>query len=482
MNKKLALYAILCISVILLVGQSSAIVRTEEEADWTRDSLGSYFRSKYQVFHDKKADQKSLAETTKEYKDYLTSNSRIFGGSVDRVLTGFTDTLSKHKGLAGNNAESFITNLKHQLRQLELKGQLSKDRVQAVLDKAHNQAIRQKILTESEWDKAYSFFTNSYQKPTWYQRVLQLNPSVEDGSSSFNNWLQSVIGHIGHVGGLTHEQTKVIADQLRTSISDTEFNRLGDKAWIDNFTNAISRKTNLKKEQLDKVISSIGRDVNGYKYFALDYTGQAQDQANNWCEQVKTCVDGFWDRVHAYIKHWKSIIKSYFHINHHEPTRVFPQRVTDSIKSVAHSITDDWEASSKSIVQSRSTESVKSRVYDAASQVTNAASQVTSKISDIDLDQVKNFDIKDSFAHFWRSKEHDLYRRLGYTEAQIDWIQDYLTKTFKNQKSSVHSKSDEAAIAIRRYLNAVHVQNPSQIDATVHRLKRHLESWRTLIN
>lgn len=481
MNRKLTLYAILCVSVILLVGQSSAIVRTEEEADWTRDSLGSYFRSKYHVFHDEKADQKSLAETTSEYKDYLTSNSRIFGGSVDRVLSGFTNTLSKHKGHASNEAESFITNLKHQLRQLELKGQLSEDRVQAVLDKAHHQAIRQKILTEAEWDKAYSFFSNSYQKPTWYQRVLQLNPSNDDGSSSFNNWVQSVIGRIGHVGGLTKEQTKVIADQLRTSISDTDFNKLGDKAWIDDFTTAVSKKTNLKKEQLDKVISSISRDVNGYKYFALDYTGQAKGQANNWCEHVKTCVDGFWDRVHAYIQHWKSLIKSYFHTNHYEPNRVFPLHVTDSIKSVAHSITDDWEASSKSIVHSRSTESMKSRVYGAASHVTDAASHVTSKISN-DLDQIKNFDLKDSFAHFWRSKEHDLYRRLGYTEAQIDWIQDYLTKTFKNQKSTVHSKSDEAAIAIRRYLNAVHVQNPSQIDATVHRLKRHLESWRTIVN
>ncbi|KAI9353105.1 hypothetical protein BD770DRAFT_436392 [Pilaira anomala] len=545
-SKKLTLYAILCIAIILFVGQSSAIVRTEEEADWTRDSLGSYFSNKYQQgFHDKNADdQNSLAEIRREYKDSLISNSRIFGSGVDRLVSGFTDTLNKHRGSPDNDLDPFITNLKYKLRELELKGQLSKERVQAVLDSAYHHAMRHKILTEDEWDEAYDTFTNIYQQPSWYQRVLSLKPNVEEGASAFNNWIQSVMGHLGHVGGLTKEQTKAIADQLRTSVSDTDFSRLGDKNWVDDLTRTLSRKTDLKKDQLEKIVASIARDVNGYRYFALDYTGKGREHAQNWCDQVKTGVDGFWDRLHSQMGRWKSIVlgNSYrdhpshyqhpsdreylshhdhhhhhhsdnkhphhdfdhhdhsahhdrpshhdrlsYHDRHshhhdHEHAKIHPHRVADSVKSVAHSISEDWEASSHSIVRSRSTESIKSKVSSAASHVTSAAAHATSKISDFDLDQLKNIDLKDSFAHFWRSKEHDVYRKLGYTEAHINWIQDYLTKTFKNQKSSVHTKSDEAVIAIKRYLNAVHVQNPTQVDATVHRLKRLLESWRTLVN
>lgn len=488
MNKKLTLYSILCIAVILFIGQSSAIVRTEEVDNWSTDSLGTYF-NKYNVFHDKKTDDQSWTDMAMSYKDAIASNSRIFGSSVDRLLSGFTNSVGKQTGLANNNVESFVTDLKHQLRQLELKGQLSKDRVQAVLDKAHHQAIRQKIMTESEWDKAYSFFETSYQEPSWYQRVLRLKPNVEEGSSSFNNWIQSVIDRVASTGGLTKDQTKSIADQLRTSISNTDVSRLGDKAWLDEFTTSVSKNAGLEKHQLDKVIESINKDVNGYKIFALDYTGQTKKAAKNWCQELKSYFEGIWDSIQAHINHWKSVIQTHLHFKHHETSHEFPQRVTASIKSVAHSLTNGWESSSKSRAHSRSIKSVKSRVSGVAYQVTHAAQdatdklhQATDKIHNVNFNHLKNFDIKDSFAQFWRNKEHDVYRKLGYTEAHIDWIQDYLSKTFKDQKTCVRGKSDEAAIALKRYLNALHIQSPAQVDANVHKLMRHLESWRTLVN
>ncbi|KAG2196667.1 hypothetical protein INT47_012126 [Mucor saturninus] len=498
MNRKSTLYSILCIALILFVGQSSAIVRTEEVNDWSTDSLGTYFE-KYNVFHDKKNDDQSWSEMVNSYKDAIASNSRIFGSGVDKLLSGFTNSVGKQTGLAKTNVDSFVTDLKHQLRQLELKGQLSKDRVQAVLDKAHHQAIRQKIMTESEWNKAYSTLEASYQEPSWYQRVLRLKPNVEEGSSSFNNWLQSVVDRVANKGGLTKEQTKSIADQLRSSISNTDISRLGDKSWLDEFTSSISKHSDIKKEKLDEVIESIKKDVNGYKVFALDYTGQkTKTAAKNWCQELKSYLEGIKDRIYTRINYYKSLILSRFQYKHHEVSHEFSHRgVTDSIKSVAHSLTSDWEASSKSRAQSRSIESVKSRVSGVADQVTSAAHHhatdtyhhatdklhhASDKISNVHLDHLKNFNIKDSFAQFWRNKEHDAYRKLGYTEAHIDWIQDYLSKTFKDQKTCVRGKSDEAAIALKRYLNALHVQPPNQVDATVHKLMRHLESWRTLVN
>jgi tRNA U34 5-carboxymethylaminomethyl modifying GTPase MnmE/TrmE len=89
--------------------------------------------------------------------------------------------------------------------------------------------------------------------------------------------------------------------------------------------------------------------------------------------------------------------------------------------------------------------------------------------------------VKGTFAHFWHQKEHDIYRRLGYTEAHIDWIRNYLEHTFQNQKDSVKGRADEAAIALKRYLDSCKVQTPNQVDVNVHRMKRYLEAWRTLV-
>jgi hypothetical protein len=472
MNKKLTLYSLLCI--LLLVGQSFAIVRTEEVIEWTKDTVGTYF-NKYKIFYDKKSDKNSLIDIAKSYKDAATSNAQLFGSSVDSIISGFTNSVQKHSHLAQNDFDAFITNLRHELRRLELKGQLNKEHVKAVLDKARFHALRHKIMTEAEWNKAYSVFHSIYEEPTWYQRVLRLKPEVDDGASSFNKWVQSVTDRVNHIGGLTKEQTKAIGDQLRTSISKSDIRKLGDKHWVDDFTKSVSKKTELKKDQLEEVIESVKKDVNGYKIFALDYTGQAKDHAKNWMEQIKSYFEDLWDTLKEHFMHWNHVIQSKLRIRKHEATKVIPHKATASIKSVVHSLHSDWEASSKSKARSRSVESIKTRVYDAASQVTD-------KINNIDLEHLKKVDLKDSFGHFWRQKEHDAYRKLGYTEAHIDWIQDYLTKTFKNQKTSVKGRADEAAIAIKRYLDELHVQSPDQVDANVHKLKRHLESWRTLIN
>lgn len=471
LNKKLV--SILCI-FLLLINSTTAIVRTEEANEWTKEKLGSYL-NKYKILYDKKTDHKSLVDIAKSYKDAATSNTRLFGSGVDNIISGFTNNIHKHTGLAQNDVEAFITNLKHQLRQLELKGQLTKDRVQAVLDKAHIQAVRQKIMTESEWKKAYSFFESCYQPPTWYQRVLRIKPDVDDGAATLNNWVHSTSDRVSHLAGLTKEQSLAVRDQLHSSISKGDLFKLGDKAWVDDFVHSVSKKTELTKDQISHIVESITKDVNGYKIFALDYTGQAKDQAINWYCHIKNYLLDLWETVQHHCHYWYRRIQVNLGFKKQQPTKILPSRVTDSFKSAASSVQSEWSASSKSKVRSRSIESVKSRV-------STAASHATSKISNIHFHHDKNEGIKDSFAHFWRKKEHDAYRKLGYTEAHIDWIQNYLHKTFKNQKASVKGKTDEAAIAIKRYLNDLHIQSPAQVDTNVHKLKRHLESWRTLIN
>lgn len=404
-----------------------------------------------------------MADIAQSYKEAAAANAKYFGESVDSIVSGFADSFNKHSHLARNDVTGFLTNLKHQLRQLELKGQLSRDRIEAVLDKAHTEAVRQKLLTEAEWQKAYARFESRYQPAPWYQRVLGVKPAVDDGSSSFNLWVKSITDRMSHFGDLTKEQIKDIEDQVRESISNTDIQRLGDKAWLEDLSHSISAKTQLKKDQLEEILHAINKDVHGYKIFALEYTGQAKEHAKNWMEQFKNYFEGIWDQIVVAYKHFEYRILHTFNL---QKPKHAAQRVTASVKSVASSLSDDWHSSSKSMARSRT-------LHSAMSKASNAAAYATQKIQD--------FDLKDSFGHFWRQKEHDAYRRLGYTEAHIDWIQNYLEKTLRNQKALVRGKADEAAIAIKRYLDDLGIQSPVQVDQNVHKLKRHMESWRTLV-
>jgi hypothetical protein len=480
MNK--LLISILCICLILLTRPSLAIgkcihehcttrveidlcvikVRTEEITEWTKDSLGNYF-NKYRIVYDKKQDHKSLADIAQSYKEAAAANAKYFGEGVDSIVSGFADSLSKHSHLARNDVAGFLTNLKHELRQLELKGQLTKDRIEAVLDKAHREAIRQKIMTEAEWKKAYTHFESRYQPPPWYQRVLGARPVVDDGASTFNLWAKSITSRISHFGDLTKEQIKDIEEQVRESILNTDIHRLGDKVWLEDLSDSISAKTQLKKDQLEEIINSISKDINGYKIFALEYTGQAREHAKNWMEQFKNYWEEVWDQIVVAYKRLEHRVRHVLNVK--KPKQV-AKKATASVKSVASSLSEDWHSSSKSMARSRT-------IHSAMSKASSVAVHATEKI--------QNFDLKDSFGHFWRQKEHDAYRRLGYTEAHIDWIQSYLEKALKDQKTAVKGRADEVAIAIKRYLDDLGIQSPAQVDQNVHKLKRHMESWRTLV-
>ncbi|KAI9481291.1 MAG: hypothetical protein EXX96DRAFT_502867 [Benjaminiella poitrasii] len=474
MKIKPSILTVFCICLWLFISPTFAIVRTEELSEWTKDGLASYFK-KYKILYDKKQDHTSLVRIAEHYKDAATANMKYFGDTVDQILSGFTDSLQTNSHLARNDLQGFLTNLKHQLRRLELKGELTQDRVRAVLDKAHHQAIRQRIMTEDEWRKAYSVFQSYYQKPHWYQRVLGLKSEADEGASGLNQWLQSVVDHVAATGSMTKEQAKTLTDQVRSSIAKTDIHNLGDKAWVTDLTQSIADHTKLEKEKVEKVIESIKRDIEGYKVFALEYTGQANEEAKDWYGRVIAYCQDIWGQIQAYIRQVQVRCRHFWQSRQVQQTKKAAEKAagkaSESFLSVASSITSEWQDPASSKARSRTIHSVLSKASSAAVQATNM-------IHDIDL---KNIDLRGTFAHYWNHKEHDAYRRLGYTEAHIDWIKNYLYKTFNNQKTLARFKSDEAAIAIRRYLEDLGVQSPAQVEDTVHKLKRHLESWRTIV-
>ncbi|CAO3703141.1 unnamed protein product [Rhizopus stolonifer] len=459
---KIKAWTLLVIVFITLIQQSYAIVRTEESPEWNKDSLTAYFK-KYKLQIDKNSDYNSLVDTIKSYKDAVTANSRLFGTNVDHILSGFKHYLERQAKLTENDTDDLFTHLKHQLRQLELKGQLTKDRVQAVLDKVRYRVMHEKLMTEAEWKKAYAHFESTYAKPRWYQRLLHLKPDLQDiESSSLRDWVQSATAHLGRLGTLTKDQVSAVSETLYQSILNSDLNKLGERAWAEDLTHTISQRTQLKKEQLEEIVQSIANEVRAYKIFAIDYSGQAKEQAHHWMDDLQGL---FWNKVQGIVEPIKTRLpqnKDTWHFYNYRDTHLkYPgqeKKLTASLRAQAKSMSRAVEP--KTNVVSHVIETAVSVASDAAAQATDS--------------------VKGSFAHFWSQREYEIYRRLGYTEAHVDWIKNYLEQTFQNQKDSVKGKSDEAAIAIKRYLDSCKIQTPNQVDANVHRMKRYLDSWSLL--
>ncbi|KAI8972320.1 hypothetical protein BDB01DRAFT_909383 [Pilobolus umbonatus] len=433
------LLSILCLS-LLVITQISAIVRTEETKDWTKDLIVSYLKN-YSPLHP--VEQVPLMDKAKTYADAVTNHARLFGNQVDHVLSGFKNTLELHSDLAENDIQALLTQLKHQLRQLELKGQLTKERVKAVLDKFHAKVTREKIMTEAQWEKAVSAIESSLQ-PKWYQRVFHTQ-------TPFQRWIFSVTSKLNRLGGLTKDQVKVIGDQLKSAVEEcTDLCKLGDKDWVNQFTTTVSKKTQLRKDQLDAVIESITQDLKSYKLFACDYTGHSP---HDWLHSIKDTWSSLW------------------------PTRKQEKKV--KTREVISSTT----STTTSVSTTTSTTTVSTTVPTVISVPTTVPTILSTTVTVTVVATVRDEETPapsaESFAAYWRQKELEAYRRLGYTEAQMDWIQDYLEKTFHNQKSSVKDKMNEASSQLKRYLTQLKLQDASQIDQTVHRFQRHLENWRT---
>ncbi|KAI9270816.1 hypothetical protein BY458DRAFT_546964 [Sporodiniella umbellata] len=464
MLSRIKLWSLTVIVLIAFIQQSYAIVRVEETSEWNKDSLTAYFK-KYKLQIDKNSDYNALVDTIKTYKDSVTNNARLFGSNVDNILSGFKLFLEKHAKLTGNSAESLLTNMKHQLRQLELKGQLSKERVASVLDKVRHRIVAEKLMTEAEWKRAYAHFESSFVRPNWYQRLLRLKPDIPDmESSSIRNWVQTVMNNVARLGVLSKEQIESVTEILQENILSSDIHKLGEKAWAEDITHRISQKTQLKKEQLEGIIRTIVEEVRAYKVFAIDYTGQVKEETRHWLEDLRDSVWGKMQNVVQPFQHKATPQKPetwqfYHHRDMHLKYPGQEQKLMASLRAQASALSR--EVAPKTNVVSQAIETAVAAASGVASQATES--------------------VKDSFSNFWSQREYDVYRRLGYTEAHIDWIKNYLESTFQNQKDSVKGKTDEAAIAIKRYLDSCKVQTPTQVDDNVHRIKRYLENWRTLL-
>lgn len=434
-------------------------VTTEDISGWTSDQVQQYL-DKYNIRY--KHNDPSLLDTVKYYRDAAIANTEIFGEKINHVIDGLRIKLAKQKGLSREDADAILSDIQHYLRRLELQGQLSGDRVAQALERVRRDATKKKIVTEAQWRDIYNDVTGSFQTQSWYQKVLHRRPVDTQASASLNKWLQGVANRLHESKQFSREQANAIAEQIQESFKSTkDIKNLGNKHWRQKFKHDLEKQGQLTQDQIRDALRAVEREVNAYKVFAMDYAGDTYEQTQKWVGEMS---DNIKDKGHAaldYAYEWLYYLrdcalntwplsKYYAPLAYHQPKNPWsPQENYASLKSAASSISQDLYSS---------VSSAKSAGVRSASEMANSW--------------------RDSFAHYWRDKEFDAYRRLGYTEAQIDWIQSYLATKFKDQKSFVKHNIDEAINTINRYLEDTKVQSREQVEHQVDQLKSLLDAWK----
>ncbi|KAF1799193.1 hypothetical protein V8B55DRAFT_1448926 [Mucor lusitanicus] len=472
-SRYIALPLAYAVCLVMLANEAQAKAATtqvEDVTNWTKDQVQAYL-DKYQIAYDK--NDESLLDTVKNYRDAAVANAGIFisdkADSVTRLVEGLKIKLEKQYKLSANNVDALSNDLSHELKQLELSGSLTQDKVKQALDRYQHQAIKQKYVTAAQWKDISNDIQGSFASPTWYQRIFGGGPSHSKlfAEDSFHTWLTtSVTQRLQQNKDLTKAEIDSVVDSLKNAISSTsssvqDLSKLGTAAWWKQFSKDLEKSAKLKQNQADAVVESLKDEVNAYKIFAIDYAGETAQQTQNYLLNAAQYLKDAGYDIYQKVVH---------------PLQANPEKdakVSGALYSASSA------AASATNAAGASASSLRSAATDAAAAATDAAASSASVLRAQASESV--YDAKDNFGRFWRQKELETYKKIGYTEAHIDWIENYLSKTFHAKTDFAKDTVQNAVRTIRQYLVNAKVQTAAHIDSQLKSIEGLIESWRRTV-
>ncbi|KAI9323215.1 hypothetical protein BX666DRAFT_1884398 [Dichotomocladium elegans] len=464
----LILLAALLSVVVFVVGTSARVFSDDSQdlSEWTMEQYNAFLSKCNIPLPDNNDD---VASTVRYYKDKVAANAAYFGSKVDKITNNVRVWLQKQKGLAENDIDDFVAQLEHRLRRLELQGDLSRDRVAETLDRWQNKALKKKIMTDAQWRYVYNDVVSSFdQRQSWYQSVI--HRKTNDASDSLNRFLQSIKDGLMSSLSLTEQQARSVVDALRSSLVSThDLSKIGDKHWNHHLRHELKKNAKLQKNQIDQIMGHLEKEINAYRIFAVEYVGDKYTSAQEWADDLAQHIKGSGrysiDRVYDLLHAIDATIRSYLPLSlgglpaptpHHDSSY-------DTVRSAVSSVASDWRSSASAAHASK--ESLQAA---AASSASSFGAHITEAVEDI----------PSNFANYWYEKEKEFYRRMGYTEAQIDWVQKYLAKTFSDQKALTKADVDHVVQTVRHYLEDAQIQTQAQVQHQIDQLHLLIEQWK----
>ncbi|KAI8147456.1 hypothetical protein BJV82DRAFT_664692 [Fennellomyces sp. T-0311] len=431
-----------------------ALFAQNVNADARQTALG--YLEKYKIPYPKGissslsvSDDDKLLETVKYYRDSVAMNMDLFGAKVERLLNGLRIKLEAQHEINKNNVEALLSMLQHALRKLELRGELTREKVFAELDKIKHKAIERHLANEAQWKQVVNDISMSFASDAWYRRFLggRYHRHSDEGDDGFHRWKKHLERRLKRHAKLTGEQIDSSLDTVQRAIHSTpNINKLGDTRWWHRIERELKNK--LQPDQVKDVVDSVRDDVQAYKIFALDY---APEEAKHWFLEWRDWIKDTWIEFTQWL--WNQ------YNDENSPTAA--QASASYAVEAARSRSVDLAAASAS---------------SAAHSITQAAQESVSSIKTHVQDTTDHW--KQSFGNFWLEKEKQAYKRIGYTEAQLQWVHDHLEKTIHDRTSLAKHNIDTALYTVRRYLQETRVQSASQIEHQITRIQNLLEVWK----
>ncbi|ORZ24154.1 hypothetical protein BCR42DRAFT_446125 [Absidia repens] len=444
LNKLSLLSTITIFMVVFFVQPSLADLppKTHEAADWTKDKVNA-FLSKYNLGYDKRVDEARLAKKIQGYEMSAKNNAQYFGAKVDRFINSIKIRLEQQHNLSKQDLDSFINIIQNSLRQLELKGQLTGDRVGQAIDKVQRQMAHKKSITEGLWEsiknEVGSQFIGAHHYPSLLQRVFSassssLKSTTSDTKSSVDQWLEHVHENLLELKVLNERQMQSVLDQLRYAITKKNIHKLASAKWYNHLYHRLQRKGKLTEKQMDQIRETLEHEVNAYKVFAADYIGNKMEQSEQWVDDIYDHCCHTAEIIKASLEDWGSYLMARFYdlINQQQQIK---NKARDDIKEAKTSVVN-------SVIKTEQ-------------------------------------DWKHSFDRYWRNTHLEAYRQLGYSEAQLDHLKTSFTSAFTNKQSLAQKNVDRVLKSLKQYMQNAQVQTSSQIQAEMDRIRRQLDYWKS---
>jgi hypothetical protein len=447
--KKITILSLLLIFYILQTIALETPETVQQVNTWTKDQLNQFLNKYHLNPYDKSENLDYVLKRVQKYQTEAQQDAKYFGVKINHFLNGARILLQQNKQINQQQLEGYIKDMQHQLRQLELQGALTNDKVEQTLDKYYRKLLKNKVISESTMaslknDIKSNFQSKVYQpKPAWYQRIFtfrtqpystNLEEEAANAKSSINQWLDHVQDKLKELNVLTNEQLLIIREQLNELIVSKRFYKLASPHWYQRLYRRLEKHAHLTQDQLNQIKDTLEDEVNAYKIFVMDYLDETNQQAKQWmgglyghCQKLayhaKTHVDDWYHHLMEKIYDYLSVSKS--------KSKAMIQQSKEDVKEKASSTMDDIKSSAKHNQE----------------------------------------EMKQHFDHYWKQKHLEAYRRLGYTEAQIDHIKNQWAQFAQQQQNSMDQSLDQ----LKNYLQSTKVQTSSQIQKDMQELIKQLD-------
>lgn len=526
---------------VALTAMSTAVV-SEDVSGWSTGELKQWLDD-HKITYNKDNDKTTYQELVQQYRDSAAKNLDYYGQKIDFITNELQNKLYGTKETSETNVDYIISEIRRYLRSAELQGELTWEQAQGALNKAKKDVFKQKAANNEQWNSIVNNVNLSFQRQNFFQRFFARDTASNAWFDQVRKHLEQQrdlsAENVNYVTSLVRERVNSITDwkQDKASQDKTWFQKLKHdleknssmtqeqiaavlasvendynsyKAFAIDYANGVYENTQAFVERVKEKLQETGtytqakvnevlEDVQA-RFQDFHWFWQKEEEPKTYLEQVREDLlarkDAGVDQVNSIMGIVSGTFDEYVATvsNYINPT---PTDIAGHVKSAASSISSQYSSASSSRSKAAEWASTKSAASSAVSSASAAAASATDAAAASASSVVNNvYDTyaqatdgayewqaqkQNDFSTFIKQTERQMFETKGYTQAQIDWLKNYLNQNFHDKKSVTEKNINDATDTIRDYFAASKPDNKQEDAKIVDSIRSQLESWKQKI-